>query len=136
MGIAENKAIAVGYLTAMSHASYEAAASALADDVVWRIGGFVTYAGKEAILTKSRSAASQVDMSTVSVEIRNVLADGDFVAIETHLRMNGTNGKPYENYYAHLLEIRNGQITAWREYFDMTVATAAGAVMDSGNTTG
>jgi uncharacterized protein len=57
------------------------------------------------------------------VEIRRMLADGDFAVVQQ--RIIGTakaTGKPYDNQYCWVYEVRDGRIVAMEEYADTLLA--------------
>jgi hypothetical protein len=51
-------------------------------------------------------------------EIVSLIGKGDLVAVETHGTGTFRNGRPYDNRYAWIVEIRDGMIYAIREYMD------------------
>ena len=50
--------------------------------------------------------------------IENIFGKGDYVLVETHGTGTFRNGRPYDNRYAWIVEIRDGMIFAIREYMD------------------
>lgn len=52
------------------------------------------------------------------VEIRNLFSKGDLVAAETEAHGTLSNGRPYHNRYAWIIEIRDDRVCAVREYMD------------------
>jgi uncharacterized protein len=51
-------------------------------------------------------------------EITNIFGRGDWVAVETHGTGTFRNGKPYDNRYAWMVEIKDEMILTIREYMD------------------
>lgn len=52
------------------------------------------------------------------IEIKSLFSKGDLVAAETRAYGTLSNGKPYDNRYAWIFEIRADKIFALREYMD------------------
>ncbi len=50
--------------------------------------------------------------------IHSLFSKGNLVACETHGVGKLTNGKTYDNHYAWMIEVKDGQIFAIREYMD------------------
>jgi uncharacterized protein len=54
----------------------------------------------------------------------NLIADGDFVAMQAHGKATSKNGKPYNNTYCHVFRIVNGKIVEVTEYLDTELVTS------------
>lgn len=52
------------------------------------------------------------------VEILRIFSKGNWVAAETEAHGTLASGKPYDNRYAWIVEIRDGKICTLREYMD------------------
>jgi ketosteroid isomerase-like protein len=74
--------------------------------------------GREAIHAIQMRAGEIYDVPTMQVEIRNLLADGDWVVLQYLLRCRAANGNDYEQEYVFLFEIRDGRITTIWDYYD------------------
>ena len=59
---------------------------------------------------------------SLSIQVRNAIAEGDCVAVEWVARGKSAKGKSYENYYHLMFEVKNGKIQAIREYVDTLYA--------------
>lgn len=51
-------------------------------------------------------------------------AEGDRVAVESRGNFEFEDGRVYRNSYHHLFELRDGQVTAIREYLDLRITEA------------
>jgi len=120
--IKENRETALSFIEAHAQGDWQLVESALADDATWQMGESTVYRGREQISAVSRQEASLLDMTSVSSEIRHIAGEGNMVVVETTLRATSVKGKPYENLYANILEMKNGKVQAWREYFDRGLA--------------
>jgi ketosteroid isomerase-like protein len=127
MGVAENKNVVLGFVEALSNGNVEAAKAALADDASWWIPGSLpvsgTYRGQKAIFEDFLGQAQGLfQPNSVSIQVRNVIGEGDNVAVEWIARGKSAKGKNYENYYHLMFEVRNSKIQAVREYVDTLYA--------------
>ncbi len=127
MGIAENKKVVLGFVEALSSGNIEAAKAAFADDATWWIPGSLpvsgTHRGKKAIFEDFLGKAAPLfQPNSLSIQVRNAIAEGDCVAVEWVARGKSAKGKNYENYYHLMFEVKNGKIQAIREYVDTLYA--------------
>jgi len=127
MGNAENKKVVLGFVEALASGNLDALKAALADDVTWWIPGSLpvsgTHRGKKAIFEDFLGkAATLFEPRSLSIQVRNTIAEGDCVAVEWVARGKSAKGKPYENYYHLMFEVKNGKIQAIREYVDTLYA--------------
>jgi ketosteroid isomerase-like protein len=123
MGVAENKKVVLGFTEALSSADLEAVQAAFADDATWWFPGSLpwsgTHKGKKAILQDLFGQAFPfIEPGTLSIQVRNAIGEGDFVAAEWVVRCKNTKGRDYENYYHAMFEVKEGKIQTVREYVD------------------
>jgi uncharacterized protein len=62
------------------------------------------------------------DPDTVSIEVTNVVAEGEQVALEWITRGRTASGSDYENFYSAIFVVRDDRIQAVREYTDTLYA--------------
>ncbi len=127
MGVAENKNVVAGFVEALSSGNIEAAKAALADDATWWIPGSLpvsgTHRGKKAIFEDFLGKAQALfQPNSMAIQVRNVIGEGDCVAVEWIARGKSAKGSNYENYYHLMFEVRSGKIQAIREYVDTLYA--------------
>jgi ketosteroid isomerase-like protein len=127
MGATENKNVVLGFVEAFSRGNIEAAKAAVADDATWWIPGSLpvsgTYKGKKGIFEEFMGKAGGLfQPNSVSIQVRNAIAEGDLVAVEWIARGKTAKGKNYENYYHLMFEVKNDKIQAIREYVDTLYA--------------
>jgi ketosteroid isomerase-like protein len=127
MGVAENKNVVLGFVEALSSGNLEAAKAALADDATWWIPGSLpvsgTHKGKKAIFEDFLGQAQAFfQPNSLSIQVRNVIGEGDCVAVEWVARGKSAKGRQYENYYHLMFEVKNNKIQAIREYVDTLYA--------------
>ena len=95
----------------------------LAEDAVWVIPGFGTYQGKQDIYTKLLAPTDNLMESMGSSVITNVVAQGDYVVVESYARDRMTkNGKPYNNTYCQVFKVVDGLVHHIAEYADTALA--------------
>ena len=94
-----------------------------AEDGVWIIPGLATFHGKPEIAEKLIDPVTDLMASMGSVEITNMLAEGDYVVVEQHAKDRITNtGKPYNNTYCMVYKILDGKVIQVTEYCDTALA--------------
>ena len=128
----ENKALVRRWISPADDGSgpfllTDAARDLLADDAVWHlppstdIPGVVVdgvVRGRDAIHGIQQRAREIYDAPTIQIDVRNLLADGDWVVAQYQMRCRAANGNPYVQEYAFLFEILDGRITTIWDYYD------------------
>lgn len=127
MGIAENKQVVSGFINALASGNVEVINSTLADDATWWLPGSLpvsgTHRGKKGIFEGFLAKAAPLfQPGSLAIEVRNTIAEGDCVAVEWIARGKTAKGKPYENYYHVMFEVKNGKVQTIREYVDTLYA--------------
>ena len=116
-------------LRAMGELDIETLRSLMADDLVlelpFRSGGFpTTLVGPDAhgFMRLVKRLFDRMDF--YDVVVHGQLPSG---VIAAEYKSNGLTktGRAYPNVYAAFLEVRDGKVTRWREYFNPDVVTAA-----------
>jgi len=118
----------------------DAALELLAEEAVWHLPPTAeipglddpqTVRGRDAIHAIQMRAGEIYDVPTMSVDIRNLLADGDWVTLQYQLNCRAANGNPYTQEYVFLFELRDGRIvTIWDYYDTLQVAQLVLAGLD------
>jgi len=94
-----------------------------AEDGVWIIPGMVTYHGRAEIEAKLIGPVMDVMASMGTVDVINVVAEGDYVVVETRARDRITKtGVPYNNTYCMVYKVLDGEIIQLTEYCDTALA--------------
>jgi uncharacterized protein len=120
---AEHKKVALTFLENLSAGKIDAALELIADDVDWWLAGkpeqFALAGGKNKTQFAEMLSLIEAGMPNgIRLTITGVTADGDRVAVEMNADGVSATGKEYHNQYHDLLEVRDGQIHAGREYLD------------------
>lgn len=115
-----NKATANAFMTALSTLDIPALAGMMAPDFKIVTTGSSVLSGVTTIdklpaLTEKLKAKLP---NGVEVTILDLLADGDRVAVEARGKATTSAGKPYNQQYLFLFDIKDGKISVMTEYLD------------------
>ncbi|MEM9175417.1 MAG: nuclear transport factor 2 family protein [Myxococcota bacterium] len=117
-----SKQIVLDYLAAQGRGDGEKMAALLADDVQWRPPLGVPIGqptGRETVMrTMAEAGAKFFDLSTMQVEIKWIVAEGDKVVIRQSATAKATNGRDYANEYVWVYIVRDGRIAEIEEHVD------------------
>jgi ketosteroid isomerase-like protein len=121
-----NKALVRRFFDAM-RAGDASLPELLSDDASWWVppssplGG--TYAGRERVLALMGSGVSLYDASVpFAIEIEQMVAEGDWVAVQMVMAARTAKGADYRNHYHFAFRVRDGRICAVKEYVDTLYA--------------
>ena len=122
---AGNKKIVLTFLEALCRGDRDAARAAFWQDATWSyppsLGGPGVHRGRDAIFDVYFAVDEKLyetGTREYDIEILGATAEDDRVAVEMRHRGRTTDGRPYESDYHVLYELRDGRISAVREYFD------------------
>jgi limonene-1,2-epoxide hydrolase len=91
----------------------------LADDCVWENTGLPTAAGKSTIMAMMGQFVNGYGMDRLVVDLRAIAVSGNAVLTERVDHMDDKDGQRMLSFpLAGTLEVRNGKITRWSDYFD------------------
>lgn len=95
----------------------------MSDDVVFTIIGTTKFSGvfhgKKDFLTRAMGAAqSEVEPGSASLEIEDMIAEGDQVVMLAHGKARTRSGKDHNNTYAFVFRIRDNQLVEVKEFID------------------
>jgi len=127
--MSDSRTVIERYVAAVAARDMDTVSELFAEDATWWLGGELplsgTWRGREAILGDFLGSIPRLYRpETISIEITSLLADGDAVALEWTSRAVTTAGDDYENQCAGVFTVRDGKITAVREYMDTQYAAA------------
>lgn len=127
MGVAENKEV----VRRMGEAKgLDELLATMSDDVRWTIIGKTKYSGtmngKQEIINKLLHPIFAELESMGSSTTENVIAEGDYVVVQSHAAGRKTKtGNPYNNTYCLVFKVGDGKIKEIVEYLDTELVTAA-----------
>lgn len=117
-----SKKVVLDYLSAQGRGDGETMAALLADDVQWRPPRGVPIGqptGRDTVLqTMAEAGAKFFDLSTMKVEVKWIIAEGDKVVIRQSAKAKAANGNDYENEYVWVYIVRDGRIAEIEEHVD------------------
>ena len=112
------------FFAAMSAGGPEAIRPLLHADATWTvtarsIPGAGSHHGHKAILEDFLGAFAGVfEEGSPRIDIRTIISQGGLVACETHGTGTFRDGRPYDNNYCWMIEVRDGKVYHLREYMD------------------
>jgi ketosteroid isomerase-like protein len=129
MGAAENKQFISNMFIELSKGNAEAFLGSIADDVRYTIIGTTKYSGtfngKQELINKLLGPLTAQLEGGIAVTPDNLIADGDYVAMQAHGKAQSKNGRSYNNTYCHVFRIVNGKVHEVTEYLDTELVTSA-----------
>jgi ketosteroid isomerase-like protein len=129
MGAAENKRFISNMFIELSKGNTEAFLGSIADDVRYTIIGTTKYSGpfngKQELISKLLGPLTAQLEGGIAVTPDNLIADGDYVAMQAHGKARSKNGRSYNNTYCHVFRIANGNVQKVTEYLDTELVTSA-----------
>lgn len=118
----QNKEIVRRAIAAISRGDLDGFMGDAADDVTLQVMGavFPPIHGKPKVLKGLRNvlAARLENGGAIAMTIENLLADGEYVAEQSHGKARTKDGKDYNNTYCRVWRITNGKIAMMQEYLD------------------
>jgi ketosteroid isomerase-like protein len=129
MGAAENKQFISNMFAELSKGNGDAFLNALADDVGFTIIGSTKYSGtfkgKQDLINKLLAPLNAQIEGGMTITPDNLIADGDFVAMQARGKALSKNGRRYDNTYCHVFRFANGKVQQVTEYLDTELITSA-----------
>jgi uncharacterized protein len=129
MGAAENKQFISNMFIELSKGNAEAFLGSIADDVRYTIIGTTKYSGtfngKQELINKLLAPLTAQLEGGIAVTPDNLIADGDYVAMQARGKAQSKNGRSYDNTYCHVFRIANGKVQEVTEYLDTELVTSA-----------
>jgi ketosteroid isomerase-like protein len=118
-----SKTVVLTYVEALQRGDIDAVRDSFAEQATWWLPGELpvsgTWRGRDRIIDEFLATALRYyDPETVSIEVTNVVAEGEHVALEWITRGRTAAGRDYENFYSAIFVVRDGRIQAVREYTD------------------
>jgi ketosteroid isomerase-like protein len=123
MNIEQNKALAREFFARFSANDIPGVLDMLADDVSWWSAGKPDLVPVTGVRNKERIARVFNGMlaqlkNGLEMAVKGMTAEGDKVAVEVESRGELQNGRVYNNEYHFLMTLRDGKISAVKEYYD------------------
>jgi len=127
VGPVDNRQHVKSIMEGMARADLHAFFDAMAEDISWRWMGVdkwsKTFVGKEAVVNDLFGGAVQALSDSFTVDVHQILADGDTVVVEHTGRNVTPDGRAYNNNYCWVFTFRAGLIREVHEYMDTQLVT-------------
>jgi ketosteroid isomerase-like protein len=129
MGTEQTKQLASAFFARLTANDLAGALDLVADDATWWIPGKPGQLPAAGVHTKqgiTRIIQTMVEQLTsgLRMTVKSAIAEGDRVALEVESYGELRNGRVYNQEYHVLMTIRDGKISAVREYLDTQHAFA------------
>lgn len=125
MGASENKELVRKIFASTNPAAF---LDAMADDVKFTLIGTTKYSGsfnskQELVAKLFEPLFAALDENGIRLTPDNLIADGEFVVMQSRGKATGKNRLPYNNTYCHVFRVANGKICEITEYLDTELVT-------------
>jgi ketosteroid isomerase-like protein len=125
----DNKRIVASFFAAGNRGDMDACLALLADDIRWTNMGSTrfsgTFEGKQAVLEDLLGPLFGQLRNGIASEVDDMIAEGDRVVVLSRGTAETVDGKPYNNRYCQIMQLRNGLIVAVTEYMDTALVDEA-----------
>ena len=114
MDAADNKQLVRQLYAELSKGNTKPFIDCLAEDIRWTVIGTTKFSGtiegKQNVVNKLfERVASQLNGPTKTT-IKNLIAEGDYVVVESSGQVVTTVGKPYNNTYCEIFRLAGGEV--------------------------
>lgn len=128
MSASENKETIRKMFIELGSGNAAAFLSAMADDVQFTLIGTTKFSGvfkgKQELAGKLLGPLGAALEGGLVITPDNLIADGDFVAMQARGKSIGKNGKRYDNTYCQVFKFSGGKIKEVTEYLDTELVTS------------
>lgn len=122
----ENGKIVTEVMHALARGDTKPFAEAMADDFTWRMMGHGSwgkvYLGKDKVRDDMFVPLTKQYADRYTNTATNILADGDFVIVESQGAVRTKQGKAYNNRYCFVIRMADDKMRELREYCDTALA--------------
>jgi uncharacterized protein len=122
MSAAENRKLIQDAFTAWARGDGNAFFNLLADDVRWTVIGSTpvsrTYTSKAAFVEGAAKPLTAKLDGPIVPTVRDIMADGDRIALQWDGRSSGKNGTVYHQTYCWVMRLENGKVKEGTAYLD------------------
>ena len=122
MGVAENKAVVRSFYEAANRGDFETCFGLISDNIVWTNMGSTkfsgTYRGKRELMEKLIGPLFGQLKGGISSSIEKLFGEDDYVIALTSGSAETIDGRPYNNRYCQIIQVRDGKFVEVTEYLD------------------
>src|SRR6266404_4623400 len=127
MSATENKEMIRTMFSELGKGNAAAFLDAMSDDLKFTLIGTTRFSGvfkgKQEFTGKVLALERCAEWGLV-ITPDNLIADGEYVAMQSRGKSTAKNGKAYNNTYCHVFRITNGRISEVTEYLDTELVTS------------
>ncbi|HET9481352.1 MAG TPA: nuclear transport factor 2 family protein [Candidatus Polarisedimenticolia bacterium] len=124
----ENKNLIESFFRAGNRGDLDRCLGLLDEHIKWTNIGSTKYSGtflgKQALLDDLLGPVFGKLKAGISSTVENVVAEHDFVVVQSRGHAETVDGRQYNNTYCHVFKIRNGKISEVTEYMDTELVSA------------
>jgi ketosteroid isomerase-like protein len=128
MTLTANKLVVQTFYDSANRGDMETCMNQLADDVTWTNIGSTKYSGsfhgKADLVARLLQPVFGQLQNGITSAVDNVVAEGDWVVVQSRGTAETKDGRPYNNSYCHVFRIGHGKIVQVTEYLDTELASA------------
>ena len=126
MGVAENKEVVRSFYEAANRGDFETCFGLISDNIVWTNMGSTkfsgTYRGKRELMEKLIGPLFGQLKGGISSSIEKLFGEDDYVIALTSGSAETIDGRPYNNRYCQIIQVRDGKFVEVTEYLDTALA--------------
>lgn len=126
MGTAENRHLIESFFEAGNRGDLDRCLGLLDEHVTWTNIGSTkfsgTFVGKQALLRDLLGPVFGKLKSGIRSTLQNMVAERDFVVVQSRGHAETVDGRQYNNTYCHVFRIQAGKISEVTEYMDTELA--------------
>ncbi|MBV8137541.1 MAG: nuclear transport factor 2 family protein [Deltaproteobacteria bacterium] len=129
MSISENKQLVLGFFDDIAKGNIQGALDRMAEDLRFTLIGTTKLSGvfksrKEFVDRILAPIGAQLE-GPLTITTDNLIAEGDYVVVQSHGRSTTRKGVAYNNTYCQVFRIAEGKIREATEYLDTELVTRA-----------
>ena len=129
MSTTENKQLVLGFFDDIGKGNIQGALDRMVEDLRFTLIGTTRFSG----VCKSRKEFVDHILAPLGAQLEglltfttvNVVAEGDFVVVQSHGHSSTRTGVAYDNTYCHVFLVVGGKIREVTEYLDTELVTRA-----------
>jgi ketosteroid isomerase-like protein len=113
----------LAFFGALGSEDWEATRRLMTDDIVWSVmargvPGAGEHHGPDAIFAFIKPVRALFEPGSPVITLRSLVSSDKTVVMETHGGGQLKDGRTYDNHYVMSLDVRDGRVSALREYMD------------------
>lgn len=122
MSVSENKELIRNMFAELGKGNAQAFMDAMSDDIRFTLIGTTrfsgTFKGKKELAERLLGPLGAALEGGLVITPENLIADGDFVAMQARGKSLAKNGKRYDNTYCQIFRVTDGKVREVTEYLD------------------